>query len=118
MRMSAEYAFGMARPPDESMPPDSPIYRPWESCDSIRQEHALVSVCLCYGGGQPGRGGFSETVLRRREEWIGALRKGDDLFNAKLLEELRIEDRVVITDEWDRYHASASLANSERQKLV
>jgi len=25
--MSAEYAFGMARPPDESMPPDSPIYR-------------------------------------------------------------------------------------------
>src|SRR6516164_6927611 len=27
MRMSAEYAFGMARPPDESMPPDSPIYR-------------------------------------------------------------------------------------------
>src|SRR5262245_54689371 len=41
MRMSAEYAFGMARPPDESMPPDSPIYR--ESCDSIRQEHALVA---------------------------------------------------------------------------
>src|SRR5262249_6005225 len=30
MRMSAEYAFGMVRPPDESMPPDSPIYRPWE----------------------------------------------------------------------------------------
>src|SRR5262249_346049 len=27
MRMSAEYAFGMVRPPDESMPPDSPIYR-------------------------------------------------------------------------------------------
>src|SRR6516162_2543207 len=27
MRMSAEYAFGMARPPGESMPPDSPIYR-------------------------------------------------------------------------------------------
>src|SRR5262245_40918952 len=27
MRMSAEYAFGMVRPPDESMPPDSPTYR-------------------------------------------------------------------------------------------
>src|SRR5262249_54183674 len=27
MRMSTEYAFGMVRPPDESMPPDSPIYR-------------------------------------------------------------------------------------------
>src|SRR5215472_10519011 len=27
MRMSAEYAFGMVRPPDESMPSDSPIYR-------------------------------------------------------------------------------------------
>src|SRR5258708_26137783 len=27
MRMSAEYAFGIVRPPDESMPPDSPIYR-------------------------------------------------------------------------------------------
>jgi hypothetical protein len=27
MRMSAEYAFRMVRPPDESMPPDSPIYR-------------------------------------------------------------------------------------------
>jgi hypothetical protein len=37
-------------------------------------------------------GVVSETVLRRREEWIGALRKGDDPFNAKLLEELRIEN--------------------------
>src|SRR6516162_4042329 len=27
MRMSAEYAFGIVRPPDESMPPDSPTYR-------------------------------------------------------------------------------------------
>src|SRR5262249_25411412 len=27
MRMSAEYAFGMVRPPDVSMPPDSPTYR-------------------------------------------------------------------------------------------
>src|SRR5262249_33428288 len=27
MRMSTEYAFGMVRPPDESMPPDSPTYR-------------------------------------------------------------------------------------------
>jgi hypothetical protein len=27
MRMSAEYAFGIVRPPDESMAPDSPIYR-------------------------------------------------------------------------------------------
>src|SRR5262249_50232198 len=25
--LSSEYAFGMVRPPDESMPPDSPIYR-------------------------------------------------------------------------------------------
>jgi hypothetical protein len=37
-------------------------------------------------------GVVSETVLRRREQWIGALRKGDDPFNAKLLEELRRED--------------------------
>jgi WD40 domain-containing protein len=41
---------------------------------------------------EPGRGGFSETFLRRREEWIDALRKGDDPFNSKLLEELRTED--------------------------
>src|SRR5262249_18261349 len=27
MRMSTEYGFGMVRPPDESMPPYSPIYR-------------------------------------------------------------------------------------------
>ena len=27
MRMSAEYALGIVPPPDESMPPDSPIYR-------------------------------------------------------------------------------------------
>src|SRR5260370_18026040 len=27
MRMSAEYAFGIVRLPDASMPPDSPIYR-------------------------------------------------------------------------------------------
>jgi hypothetical protein len=47
---------------------------------------------VAYLNKEPGRGGFSETFLRRREEWIDALRKGDDPFNAKLLEELRIED--------------------------
>ncbi len=47
---------------------------------------------VSYLNREPGRGGSSETVLRRREKWIDALRKGDDPFNAKLLEELRIED--------------------------
>jgi WD40 repeat protein len=47
---------------------------------------------VAYFNKEPGRAGASETFLRRREEWIDALRKGNDPFNAKLLEELRIED--------------------------
>src|SRR5262249_26319201 len=50
MRMSAEYAFGMVRPPDESMPPDSPIYRSlgilrfYSARTCSRQSRALLAV--------------------------------------------------------------------------
>src|SRR6516225_721998 len=48
MRMSAEYAFGIVRPPDESMPPDSPTYRSLgtlrfysaRTCSSLRTRRA------------------------------------------------------------------------------
>ena len=42
-RISAEYAFGIVRPPRiESMPTNSPIYRPLGIPDSIGPEHALA----------------------------------------------------------------------------
>jgi hypothetical protein len=48
--MSAEYAFGMVRPPDESMPPDSPIYRslgilrfyPARTCSRLATKHKEI----------------------------------------------------------------------------
>src|SRR5262249_11539001 len=41
MRMSAEYAFGVVRPPANQCGQTRLFTGPWESCDSIRQEHAL-----------------------------------------------------------------------------
>src|SRR6266699_6385816 len=48
MRMSAEYAFGIVRPPDESMPPDSPIYR---SLGNLRFYSARTCSSWRLGGG-------------------------------------------------------------------
>src|SRR6516164_8419949 len=42
MRMSAEYAFGMFGPQTNQCRQTRPLTGPWEPCDSIRQEHALV----------------------------------------------------------------------------
>src|SRR5947208_4984459 len=42
MRMSAEYAFGIVRPQTNQCRQTRPFTGPWESCDSIRPEHALV----------------------------------------------------------------------------
>jgi hypothetical protein len=47
---------------------------------------------VAYLNKEPGRGGYSAAFIRRREEWIGVLRKGDDPFSAKLLNDLRRED--------------------------
>src|SRR5947199_5019156 len=44
MRMSAEYAFGIVRPQTNQCRQTRPFTGPWESCDSIRPEHALVLV--------------------------------------------------------------------------
>src|SRR2546430_2759363 len=41
MRMSAEYAFGIVRPQTNQCRQTRPFTGPWESCDSIRPEHAL-----------------------------------------------------------------------------
>src|SRR6266576_5981121 len=44
MRMSAEYAFGIVRPQTNQCRQTRPFTGPWESCDSIRPEHALVEA--------------------------------------------------------------------------
>src|SRR6516164_2942087 len=44
MRMSAEYAFGMFGPQTNQCRQTRPLTGPWEPCDSIRQEHALVAT--------------------------------------------------------------------------
>src|SRR2546427_7372490 len=44
MRMSAEYAFGIVRPQTNQCRQTRPFTGPWESCDSIRPEHALVLI--------------------------------------------------------------------------
>src|SRR5437016_13730598 len=44
MRMSAEYAFGIVRPQTNQCRQTRPFTGPWESCDSIRPEHALGPI--------------------------------------------------------------------------
>jgi hypothetical protein len=46
---------------------------------------------VAYLDNEPGRGGYSEAFVRRREEWIDGLKKGLDPFNEKLLKALRTE---------------------------
>src|SRR3989475_12080210 len=48
MRMSAEYAFGIVRPQTNQCRQTRPFTGPWESCDSIRPEHALVALHPCW----------------------------------------------------------------------
>src|SRR6516162_5559577 len=50
MRMSAEYAFGMFGPQTNQCRQTRPLTGPWEPCDSIRQEHALVSSVALLNG--------------------------------------------------------------------
>src|SRR5262249_40169933 len=46
---------------------------------------------VAYLKNEPNRGGYSVAFMHRREEWISALQKGDNPFDAKLIETLRTE---------------------------
>src|SRR6516162_357031 len=63
MRMSAEYAFGIVRPPDESMPPDSPTYR---SLGTLRFYSARTCSRIRFGSGRQRRAHFPRLLHHPR----------------------------------------------------
>src|SRR2546421_3769271 len=75
MRMSAEYAFGIVRPQTNQCRQTRPFTGPWESCDSIRPEHALerLSAILERFGGK------RSMNLEKLDGFIAALVCGPDI---------------------------------------
>src|SRR5207249_11228393 len=66
MRMSAEYAFGIVRPQTNQCRQTRPFTGPWETCDSIRPEHALGVRQVASSFGQK-----SEAKSRLRDDCDG-----------------------------------------------